>query len=286
MQTLLAFESAARHRSYSHAANELGLTHGAISQRIRDLEKRVSRKLFARVGASMVPTDVAQSLLAQLRPALELVHRAFVPDSTSTRSVRISVLPAFATHWLLPRLKEFRERFPDTQLEIDPSSTIAMPEDGFDLAIRYGPGDWPGIQSIKLCDEFLSPVCTAHYRDVHSLRTPADLSRATLIRNPWQSWTPWFLATQLPGCEPLTGPIYCDTNLVLQAVRAGEGVALGRELLVRDSVAAGELVQPFDTRISDIYAYYLVILKNAESRRTRVSDVRDWLLEKLQAKVE
>lgn len=276
--TLIAFEAAARHRSYSRAAEELGLTHGAISQRIRELESQHGERLFERVGKAMEPTDAAHVLLAQVRPALDLLDRAFVPQAGMRHTLRLSVLHSFAARWLLPRLPDFRQRHPEIDLQIDASTVLARRGDGFDLAIRYGPGGWPQVQATRLCGERLHVVCTATYRDAHRLGSPLDLQRATLLRNPWQPWTPWLRAAGLPDDEPCTGPSYSDAGLVLQAASRGEGVALARELLVQDALREGELVSPFDLTVQDSYAYFLVQFE----RSTAHSDAfRAWLTAQL-----
>ena len=276
--TLLAFEAAARHRSYSRAAEELGLTHGAISQRIRELESQNGVRLFERVGRAMQATDAAHVLLAQVRPALDLLERAFVPQAGPRRRLRLSVLHAFAARWLLPRLDDFRRQQPDIDLHVDASTTLARCGDGFDLAIRYGPGGWPQVYATRLRGERLRVVCTAAYRDAHALAAPADLHRATLLRNPWQPWTPWLRAAGLPDAPTGSGPSYSDAGLVLQAATRGEGVALARDLLVRDALRDGELVAPFDLDVEDGYAYFLV---QFERSTTQMDAFRAWLTAQL-----
>lgn len=259
-QTLRAFESAVRHRSYSRAARELGLTHGAISQRIRELEERQGAPLFERVGRSMVPTQAALIVVTQVRSALNLLDRAFATRERQARTLRLSVLPSFASCWLLPRLAEFHSLYSDIEIEVDATTQLMGPDDDADVAIRYGSGSWPEVQGRRLCVEQLSAVCAPDYRDAHSIGVPDDLRRVKLIRNPWQPWTSWLRAANLTDLEP-SGPVYLDSGLVLQAAILGHGVALGRSLLMRDALRSGTLVRLFDLEVLDVYAWYLVNLR-------------------------
>jgi LysR family glycine cleavage system transcriptional activator len=259
-QTLRAFESAVRHQSYSRAAQDLGLTHGAISQRIRELEDRQGERLFLRTGHAMVPTPAAVLMVTQVRSALNLLDRAFATRERQARTLRLSVLPSFASCWLLPRLADFHARHPDVDIEVDATTRLAGPDEDVDVAIRYGPGAWPGVQARRLCTEQLSVVCAPTYRDAHRIGDLADLRSVTLIRNRWQSWTPWLRDANLLDLEP-SGPMYLDSGLVLQAAALGQGVALGRGLLMQDSIASGKLVRLFDREIQDAYSWYVVHLR-------------------------
>jgi len=264
IQTLRAFESAVRHRSYSQAARELGVTHGAISQRIRELEDRHGARLFQRVGRGMVPTEFALLVVTQVRSALGLLDRAFVTRERRARTLRLSVLPSFASYWLLPRLAEFHARYSDIEIEVDTTTKLMGPDDDVDVAIRYGPGTWPGVQARRLCAERLSVVCAPAYRDAHSIGAPADLRGHMMIRNPWQPWTQWLRAANLTNLEP-AGRVYLDSGLVLQAAVLEYGVALGRGLLTQDALTAGSLIQLFDLEVEDVYGWYAVNLRPANA---------------------
>jgi LysR family glycine cleavage system transcriptional activator len=258
-QTLRAFESAVRHQSYSRAAQELGLTHGAISQRIRELENRQGQRLFLRTGHAMVPTRAAVLMVTQVRSALNLLDHALKTPERRSRTLRLSVLPSFASCWLLPRLSDFFNLHPDIEIEVDSTTRLAGRDESIDVAIRYGPGTWPGVHAKRICVEHLSVVCAPTYRDVHRICDLGDLRSLTLIRNRWQSWTPWLKAANLLDLVP-SGPMYLDSGLVLQAAALGQGVALGRGLLMHDAIASGTLVRMFDLEVQDVYAWYVVNL--------------------------
>lgn len=261
IQTLRALDSAATHGSYSAAADELGLTHGAISHRIRELEERLGITLFRRVGRGMVPTREAVTLLAHVRQALAILDRAF-PDhrrSEGDERLVVSIHPALATRWLLPRLGGFTEQMPHVAVTI--RSTADLEEflvRGVDLAIRYGAGDWPNCTSLRLGGEIFYPVCTPDYRDRLEIRTPEDLRRCTLLRHGWQSWSPWLRVAGLRLSEPTAGLTLSDSSMLVEVASSGQGVALAGSLMVQEEIKRGRLVRLFDIQAEDIYGYYLV----------------------------
>ncbi len=276
MQTLRAFEAAARHESYSAAASELGLTHGAISHRIRDLEVEIGACLFRRNGRAMIPTREAVTLLAQVREALSVLQRALPASATGqTHRLVISVHPSLATHWLVPRIGSFLRAEPQAEVEI--RSTAEMGEflgRGVDVAIRYGAGNWPNTVGERFADEVQFPVCTREYAQQHNLRTPADLKNCTLLRHAWQPWTPWLRAADLRLREPSRGLVLSDSSMLLEAAAAGQGVSLVRGFIARGAIESGRLIRPFDIAIQDSYSYHLLWQPN-----TRISGVAASLLE-------
>lgn len=283
MQTLRAFEAAARHESYSRAAVELGITHGAVSHRIRALEAEVEAVLFRRIGNAMVPTDEARRLLVPVRRALGLLDDTFGTKRTRPRRLTISTLPSFAGRWLVPRLGAFRAEYPDIDLRLDTRLEFApLGPGGMDCAVRYGPGDWPGVRARRLAGERLSPVCSPAYRDQAGLREPADLASARLLRHDRQLWEPWFQAAGLDLPEPVDGPTYADAGLLLEAAAASEGVALGRGLLAAADIAAGKLVMPFSISVQDRLAYHVVSPPNADPATDRMVEIfGTWLAARL-----
>lgn len=278
LQALRAFEAAARHQSYSRAADELGLTHGAVSHRIRDLEERLGVVLVRRMAGRMVPTERANELLGQTRAALTILRQAYgVPPVAGRKRSRliVSVLPAFATRWLVPRLASFQAVHPEVVFELVSEVSLAtLRPDGADAAIRYGLGNWPGTDAQKLSDEQLFPVCSPDYAERLALETVQDLRRCMLLRHSWQPWAPWLHAVGTPGLEP-GGPIYPDSALLLEAASAGHGVALARGLLVADALQQGQLVRPFSQSLPDTYAYYLVTPQQSHS--ADLESFRAWL---------
>ena len=279
LQTLRAFDAAGRHRSYSKAGEELGLTHSAVSHRIRELEDIRGERLFARQGNRMVPTPEGNRLLAQVRNALGLLESIFeAPHLSGKRYLTLSVSPALS-RWLVPRLGAFRANHPDVDLRLDLSPLPVQLGQGIDAAVRYGLGKWPSTEAKFLSGEALFPVCAPRYLAAHPLREPPDLLNCNLLRHPWHSWAAWFEAAGVSAGEPNEGPEYSDSSLLTDAAVAGEGVALARALGVADRVEDGTLVRPFAISIPDQRAYYFV---RPEGRRDPLLDeIERWLAKEL-----
>ncbi|MGD9597020.1 MAG: LysR substrate-binding domain-containing protein [Steroidobacteraceae bacterium] len=278
IQTLRAFEAAARLESYSAAALELGVTHGAISHRIRELETQLGITLFRRTGRNMIPTREAVTLFAQVRESLGLLQRVF-PDVTHTTPGRlvISVHPSFATRWLVPRIGSLLRSMPDLSVEVRSVADLGdFLSHGVDVAIRYGAGTWGNSTGERIAGELLFPVCTPAYRDAHRIRTPGDLRRCRLLRHAWQPWQPWLRAARLRIKEPSGHLTVSDTAMLLEAAAAGEGVALARGLFAADDLARGRLVRLFDLAIEDSFAYYLTWHVGAPLSPAGAT-FRDWL---------
>ena len=281
LQTLRAFEAAGRLKSYSKAADELGLTHGAVSHRIRELEGRLGVTLFRRAGNSMQLTEAGLKLDAQVRQGLSVLEQAFAPPRSAGKGagsqIVITSVSSLAATWLFTRLTEYRAEHPGIDFDLRVADGLSdFKKDGIDIGVRLGRGGWAGIHATKLFDEALTPVCTPDYRDRLNLREPSDLSRATLLRNPWTPWARWFSAVGLDWPEPATGPMFDDAPLLLRAALAGQGVALGRQWLAIDEVRAGRLVTPFDLAVRDDFAYWLV-WPTGRTLRPDAARFRDWL---------
>ena len=279
LQTLQAFEAAARHQSYTRAAEELALTHGAISHQIAALEDRVGAKLFRRERNRMLLTEPGLQLLANVRQGLALLERAFetrLPESPRV-ALTLSTIPSLARCWLLPRLAHFASEHPDVDLVINPSMALVdLERDGIDLAIRYGHGGWPGVQQELLMDDELFAVCSPRYRDGRLPQTPADLADCHLIHNPWQPWEPWLHAAGLSLREPGHGLSYTDAALIIDAAAAGQGIALSRRALVQRDLAEGRLVRLFDVAIADPNRYFLV-WRHDHAQPEQLLRLRRWL---------
>lgn len=282
-RTLRAFEAAARLRSYSRAAEQLGLTHSAISHAVRDLEVRVGTKLFERHGNTMQPTTFGNQLVPTIRQSLELLTSIFPqPAAEGPTHLRISVLPSFASHWLIRRLADFHMRYPSIAIVLDSRIELAnIGPKGVDAAIRFGEGEWSGLLSTRLATETAFPVCSPAYLARRDLTTAEDLRACRLLRHSWQPWTPWFHAAGLAVSEPLSPPPYEDAGLLVDAAIAGDGVALVRRLLVADGLSSGVLVQPFSTEIPFPGAYYLVRSSRSSPKDALIDHFTEWLLEKL-----
>jgi LysR family glycine cleavage system transcriptional activator len=286
IQSLRAFEAAARHLSYSRAADELFLTHGAISHHIGRLEKELGGvRLFVRDGQRMLLTDAGQVFVIEVRQGLRLLSEAMENARTrprrngASRVLSVSVLPSFAARWLVPRLSSFQASHPEIDIAIHPTSTLAAlnGRDGIDLAIRYGPGQWHGLNTSPLMKSFIFPVCSPEFLNRTGICSPEDMLKFTLLRNPRQKWRPWFAAAGLEVPEPVQGPVYDDAGLLLQAAAAGQGMALARSALAQDDLAAGRLVRLSDIEIEDDYGWFIVWREPLNGERTEFNAFSAWL---------
>jgi LysR family transcriptional regulator, glycine cleavage system transcriptional activator len=281
LQTLRAFEAAGRLNSYSKAAEELALTHGAVSHRIRELEERLGLKLFQRTGNVMRLTEDGHRLHAQVRQGLSMLEQAFAsPRARSAKGARpivVSAVPSLAATWLSARLGEYRAERPEVDIELRVTDRLSdFKKEGVDLGVRLGRGGWDGMQSTKLFDEALTPVCTPAYCERLNLREPADLERASFLRNAWTPWARWFRAAGLDWPEPARGPVFDDSGLLLRAALQGDGVALGRHWLAIDDVRAGRLCAPFSVSLRDDFSYWLV-WQAGRNLSPDTAQFRDWL---------
>jgi len=281
--TLRSFEAAARLASFSKAAEELHVTHGAVSRAIRQLEDHLGMKLFVRRTRQVVLTPTGAVYAAGVRQALEKISTATQAlgrdDAKGTLSV--STLPSFAAKWLVPRLFRFRRQHPEIDIRLDTSERLSdFSTDGIDIAIRFGRGSYPGLASTLLLREELFPACAPSLLEgANPLRTPADLANHTLIHDDSPiDWGEWLRLAGVENVDANRGPVFLTTALGMQVAMQGEGVILARSALASDDLAAGRLVRPFALSLPADAAYY-VICPPRSLERKKVRVFRDWLLE-------
>ena len=282
LNALRAFEAAARHLSFTKAAEELNVTQAAISHQVKALEEHLGVTLFRRLNRALLLTDAGQSYLPPLREAFDILAEAtqrLLADDTRG-ALTITLLPSVAAMWLVPRLGRFREAHPDIDVRIDASHHLTdFARENVDVALRYGRGEWEGTRADRLMTEDFFPVCSPRLLDGPSpLRAPDDLRHHTLLHDDSRTdWTMWFLAAGIEGGDPAAGPAFSDSSLVLQAAADGQGVALGRSALAAADLAAGRLVRPFDISLPSAFAYY-VVCPLATADRPKIVAFRTWLL--------
>ena len=286
LNALSSFESAARHLSFSKAADELHVTHGAVSRAVRHLEDYLGVQLFTRATRSISLTSAGANYAAQVRDILDQLAAATATTKgeNSTGILSISTLDSFASRWLVPRLFGFRRLHGDIDVRLSTSERLAdFVADGIDIAIRYGRGQYPGLEAELLMQEDLFPVCSpALLAGSHPLRTPADLKYQTLIHDDFHiDWSMWLRAAGITGIDAHRGPRLTSSGQALQAAALGEGVVLGRSGLVGDDLAAGRLVRPFEFKMPAGLAYYLVYPPRAIQRK-KVKAFRDWLFAEIE----
>lgn len=283
LHAMRTFEVAARNLSYSRAAEELCVTHAAVSQQIRILEAHLGVRLFRRDGRAMSLTEAGEGLYLEVREGFGRLRQGVEALSAKARrrTLTIGVLPGFAARWLVPRLPDFHRSHPDLDLHLRASMTLTdFSREEVDLAIRFGGGRWPGVDAEKLLDEQLLPVCSPHYRGGRLPRTPEELLQCTLLHDVHEPWSQWFPSVGLAPHPIQKGPEFSESNLLLRAATEGQGIALALGALVQKELSTGELVQ-CSAGLQARYAYYLVHPQMAAPGEVRA--FKTWL--KAQARV-
>ena len=282
LNALRAFEAAGRQLSFTRAGEELHVTQAAISHQVKSLEDWLGLALFRRRGRAIVLTESGQSYLTGVREGLDLLADA--TDRLTRRRdsgvLTVGTLASFATAWLMPRLSRFRALQPDIDVRVAASDEITdFARDDVDLVIRYGNGLWPGLTVLPLMTEDVFPVCSpALLEGPHPLDRPDNLRHHTLLHDDMrETWRLWLMAAGVKGVDPDRGPGYNDSALVLEAAANGQGVARARSALVRNHLASGRLVKPFDVALPAEYAYYLVHPVGALNH-PKVRAFRDWIV--------
>jgi LysR family glycine cleavage system transcriptional activator len=281
---LRAFEAAARHLSFTLAADELGVTQAAISHQIRGLEDTLGIGLFRRLNRGLLLTDAGQVLLPAVRTALDGLAAALdrLERTDPGGSLTVSVMPSFAVKWLVPRLSRFHARHPDIDLRISANERLVdFARDAIDVAIRFGRGDWPGLACQRIAGESVAPMCAPALAS--QLTTPDDLAAVTLLHEEMRplggfpDWRTWLDAAGATTVEAGRGPRFSHTHLMLQAAIDGHGVALGQTLLAAEDIAAGRLVEPFRLRLPTGLAYYLAA-PPAAAEQAKIKAFRAWVV--------
>jgi LysR family glycine cleavage system transcriptional activator len=281
LTTLPAFDAAARHLSFTKAAAELNLTHGAISRAVRNLEERLGIRLFERGTRSVRLTPAGAAYAAEIGAALDRIGAATIV-ATAPRSagvLTVSTSDGFAGRWLVPRLYRFHRENRDVDVRLSTSGVLAdFIRDGIDIAIRYGAGGYEGVVSELLAEEEVSPVCSPELlKGEHPLRSPSDLKYHTLIHDNFRiDWATWLQHAGVDGINPNSGVRFDSATYAVEAAVHSEGVLLGRSALVFADLAAGRLVRPFDLALKSRWNYY-VVYPDGALRQRKVKAFRDWL---------
>jgi LysR family glycine cleavage system transcriptional activator len=281
------FEAAAERENFALAAEALGVSKGAISQQVKLLEQSLGAQLFVRSGRGLRLTDAGRRYLGAVRSALSTLEQATtrISGPQGRNLLRLSVLPAFASLWLVPRLSDFQDRHPQIDVEISADAAMVdFERDDAHIGIRYSKGDARNLTVIPLGRDLVFPVCSPGYRAQHRLEAPADLARCRLLHDTyWGSdWSRWARSLGLPLPNLGSGQYFTHTSMALDAAKAGVGLVIGHELLVRADLASGALVRPFEHSIEAEEQYYMV----HPSRAQHVGAVRmfeAWLVEKLRS---
>lgn len=276
---LRALEAAARRRSYRRAGEELAITHGAISHHIRNLEAELGVKLFERQVHDMVPTPDAERLAGEVGRALQILRGAVAgfhgpPDRGP---LVLSVPTQFAGRWLGPRLSRLLAMPAGVRLAVQVDDACAdFVNDGVDIAVRIGAGDWPDLEIEPLIQERLIPVCSPVFAALHRIGRAEDLLHIPLLHHARYPWSLWFGPLGLEAPPP-DGVRFDDTVLTLEAAAQGLGVALARSFMVERDLATRRLVRLESRDVASPTGFFIVW--RADSRKLgRIHRLRDWLL--------
>ncbi|WP_335944294.1 transcriptional regulator GcvA [Pseudomonas sp. G166] len=283
---LKAFECAARHMSFTKAADELSVTQTAVSHQIRRLEDELGVRLFLRLKDGLALTNEGQAYLPGISSAFHEIRCATerLLDSGNNSVLTISTLVSLASKWLLPRLASFQEAFPDIDVRVTASTELVdFRKGGIDAAIRYGFGDWKGLRADWLMADEIFPVCSPTLLEGrNALSSPADLANQTLLQVSGMTcndWNLWLSAAGQPTKFAEDARLTFDLAMMaVQAAIDGLGVCIGRSSYVDDDLKAGRLVAPFNLRLKSDLGFYLVTpLESANSEK--VQAFRTWLMD-------
>lgn len=274
---LRAAEATARLGGHQAAADELGVSVGAVSQHVVKLERALGGGLFERTPRGLRPTARGARLLGRLGAAFAEIDAALVEAFAEDDLLTLSVAPVFAAKWLVPRLGAFARAHPGLRVRLDASTELRHPDrSDIDLAIRIGDGRWPGVRAEFLLAQDVFPVCAPAL--AARLATPRDLLDAPVVRDVHAAfdWPIWLAAAGLAGATIGPGHEYPDASLALDAAIAGQGVMLAWRVLANDALADGRLVAPFAQRSATGLGYFVV----TSAQRRPPEKVRrfiDWL---------
>ncbi len=261
LPALRAFESTARLGSVSAAADELHVTHSAVSQQIKSLEASLGVRLFSRSGRNVILTAAGQELALGANDALCSIARttSLVRQRANPNRLTITTLPSFAACWLTPRIGRFIEEVPDVEINlISTSKILDFARDGIDVAIRFGHGDYAGQNVSLLMHDEMLVVASPGYLEKTRIEKPTDLAQCALLRSDGESWARWFAHVGLDWPEPDKGLFFDDFALALTWAENGHGVALTRRCLAEESLRKGTLVHILDTALPSERAYWFV----------------------------
>lgn len=271
-------------QSFTRAADMLGVSVSAVSMQVSSLEEYLGMALFRRDGRLVRPTGEALLLLPRIRLGLAGLQEALEEGRMSRGSgtLYISSLPSFALQWLLPRVKKFQARFPRLHLRIALSSALDFSTSGMHAAIRFGGGNWLGVQEQLLLNEWLVPVCRPELLKKHGpVESTDDLERYPLIHSTGEPWSAW-LSGLTENYWPESGLGVDDSSAVVRLATTGAGLALARWALIGDELRKGELV-PASKRITPYARRYYFVWLPEMSQTRKIMQFRDWLLEEAAA---
>ena len=288
LNALRAFDAAARHMSFQAAAEELHVTPAALSYQIRQLEEGLDLKLFTRLNRAVELTHEGELIRPYIREGFSQFSEAVkkLNQKRTSNILNISAGPALTSKILAPRLYDFILQHPTIDARVSATlSLVDLKHQEFDIAIRFGMGDYAGCTSVKLFDEYVMPLCSPKLLEgPNKIQSPRDLEKFTLIHddthkdNPEISnWDTWLTAAGVKGLESQSTLHFNSADHALDAAAAGAGIVLGRELLAKGDINAKRLVAPFDLKLKAEFSFYAVFLEN-RAEEANIKKFCDWLI--------
>lgn len=281
LNALRTFEAVASHLSFAKGAEALHVSPAAVSSQIRLLEERLKQPLFHRKGRQITLTEAGRKLLPGVQRGLAELRQAVqkVGMDRSEGVLNISTMPTLLQKWLLPRLADFYDTYPEIDLRINADNGLVnFQQTDFHASIRFGLGKWLGLKAEKLMDDWILPVCSPELlREIGPVETIQDLQSHDLFFVESAVWDSWFRVLGESGRES-RWPLLNDSSSILMAAEQGQGIALSRWSLVVRDIEAGRLVRPIDTVVKTDWSYYFVSPAHYYNL-PKVKIFRQWLLD-------
>lgn len=278
LNALRAIELVARHGALAPAAEELGVTSGAVSQHLRRAEERLGVELFARTAQGLRPLPVLTDVLPQLSAGfLALEEGLSGLTGVHDGVLNVTVGSVFASRWLIWRVGKFNAAHPGLELRLDVTGAMRdLGRNDIDCGIRYGDGHWPGVEAIPIGGNDYQPVCSPEF--LARYPAPFDLGKVPVIADQTSmlDWPLWLSAAGLDPRTHMSGPVYSDASLAFDAAISGQGVLLAADMMSADAVSDRRLVRPFERSVKGARGYFLATAKGRRLSR-KVQSFRDWL---------
>ena len=281
LNALKAFEAAARHESFTRAAEELCVTQGAVSHQVKALEAELAIKLFNRERQRLIITEAGRDYLAVVRDALDwiAVGTERLLQRQNAGVLTVSTSPDFAAKWLVHRLGHFAEAHSTIDLRVSATMHhVDFAREDVDMAVRHGDGNWPGLDAVELSAEQLFAVCSPKLLSGRRLGKPADILKFPLLHlDSRADWRKWLQAVGISDANVKHGPVLNRASMVIDAAINGQGIALARTTLAAWDLLNGRLVRPFPESLRLSKTYWIVCPK-ATSKVPKIMTFRGWLL--------
>ena len=269
----------------------MNVTPGAVSLQVKTLEEYLGLRLFKRKSRMIMLTDEAQICLPYLTEGLDKLAEGIqlLNEYDTDKPLTVTIPPAFASRWLVPRLSSFKKEYPDIDVHIDATNHLVdLINEDIDVGIRFGTGDYSGLEADFLFSQEVIPVCSPKLLEQEpKLEKPEDLKHHTLLHGDYFyinsdqiDWDMWFATVGIDNVDTSHGLHFTQFDLILQAAMQGQGVALAGSVVVSNDIKEGRLVQLFESRIPLEFSYYFICSK-AKSRQPRIQAFRKWLLEEI-----